>query len=399
MFSYKTDASDAAAMAAVWYGLAGRTPDPQGLAWWTKQIQQDGSQPAFDNFTKGIAKDTPANATILQQNVAKYKTATGLAPYQPSANVPQFPGTNHKTLIAEAQEPVGNFLKNIAPAVALIPGVGPLVSAALAAAGQAIIPGANLGDAVKAGVTGAAEGAGVSALSGITGLSGVIGGGSSAAGSAASAIPDAATMDPGALAGAADATGGVNAATMAPGALASAADAGSGSSGILSGLTGSSGLTTLDILKGIGGGVEAYTKQANDAATLAEKKREFDATNALSTQNTAVTEGQNAVATQNKLNTAPLADKSQYLLNASMSAPPTAFKPRDYTQPGGTNNLATPASGGAAAQLAANQAASSSYTPGAGGVDTSTLQLLLSKLKGSGSAFGNMPTTSPTGTG
>ena len=182
-----------------------------------------------------------------------------------------------------------------------------------------------------------------------------------------------------------------------------AAALGSGSAGAGAG-TGSgvlgTGLSTADLLKLGGSALTAGTNYAQSAAALAEKEREFNATNALSTQNTAVTEGNDAVSTQNKLNTAPLADKSQYLLNASLSAPPAPFQPRDITQPGGANNLNTPATGGAAGQLAARpKRRRICPAAGAGGVDTSTLQLLLAKLKGSGSAFGQMPTTSPTPTG
>ncbi len=153
---------------------------------------------------------------------------------------------------------------------------------------------------------------------------------------------------------------------------------------------GSGGLTAQDILHLVGGAGSAAANYMGNQAGIAERQREYNRT-------TGDTEGQMAVGVQNRLNTAPMADNAQYLLMSKLGAPPTAFHPRDITQPGGANNLNTPATGGAADQLAANQAASAKYTPGAGGVDTSALQLLLQKLKGS--AYGSpsaMPSPSPT---
>lgn len=298
-------------MAAVWYGLAGvQNPSPQAIQWWTKQIQQDGSQPAFDNFKNGKGQDAQDkfDPNVLAQNAAKYTAATKLQPFQPSANVPQFPGTNHKTLIAEAQEPVGNFLKNIAPIAALIPGVGPLVSGALAAAGQAIIPGANLGDAVKAGAVGAAEGAGVGALGSATGLTGgvnsLLGGGAS---SASSAPIDLSGMTPEQMAAVGDASAGTAADTsgadmlggLTGKALASTANAGGGATlpgastvaglagkvagggsspssggGILDFLTGNNGLNALGIAQGVNAAQlgEKANNYADQAANLATSR-------------------------------------------------------------------------------------------------------------------------------
>ena len=74
-FSYKTSPSDAAAMAAVWYGLAGvSNPSPQAIQWWTKQIQQDGSQPAFDNFKNGKGQDAQSkfDPNVLAQNAGTF---------------------------------------------------------------------------------------------------------------------------------------------------------------------------------------------------------------------------------------------------------------------------------------------------------------------------------------
>ena len=348
-------------MAQGWYSLIpGVTPTAHDLAWWQKQIAQDGSNTAFKNFTAGIAKDHgPQAAQTLAQNAAAYKAQSGLDPWTPSTGAVngQIPGTTQTLLGGIGQWGDANKA------------VGKDVGLGLMTAG-ALLP-------VGAGVAGAAGAAG-------------------AAGVGAKAIPDAATMAPGALSTVADASAPAGAVGAAVGVPAS-----SDALGVLKNALGGGSATGPNWLSAAGNALDAGVTQQNNANSLAEKKREFDAQNALATQATAQNEGAQAVTTQNKLNTAPLADNAQALLMAKMgpAAAPTAFQPRDYTQAGGTNNLATPATGGAASQLAANQAASAAYKPGAGGVDTSTLQLLLAKLKGSGSAFGNMPTTSPTATG
>jgi hypothetical protein len=64
------------------------------------------------------------------------------------------------------------------------------------------------------------------------------------------------------------------------------------------------------------------------------------------------------------------------------AAAPTTFKPRDYTQ--GLSQIApgATASGGPSTQIEAGQTAAQNYTPGSGGVDDSTLKLLLARMKG-----------------
>jgi hypothetical protein len=119
---------------------------------------------------------------------------------------------------------------------------------------------------------------------------------------------------------------------------------------------------------------------------LAEKQREFNAQLGLADNTQAMT-------AQSALNRAPLADKAQYL--ALNQAAPTAFQPRDYTQAGGLSNLSTPASGGAAKQLQTNAIAANNYTPGAGGVDTSTLQTILARLKAANPAPTGFTPTGP----
>lgn len=82
------------------------------------------------------------------------------------------------------------------------------------------------------------------------------------------------------------------------------------------------------------------------------------------------------MAVLNSINRAPMADKGQYL--ALNHAAPTAFQPRDYTQ--GLTKVQGAPQGGAQAQLAANQAAANNYKPGAGGVDTDTMKLIMGRL-------------------
>jgi len=124
-----------------------------------------------------------------------------------------------------------------------------------------------------------------------------------------------------------------------------------------------------DILKTggeVASGVLDY--QAKQQA-LAQQKEQFEKQYGLA-QNTQASN----VASQ--LNRAPLADKGQYL--ALNYQGPQTFQPRDYTH--GLNQIQGQAQGGAGAQIAANQAASANYKQGAGGVDTSTLKLILSRL-------------------
>lgn len=123
----------------------------------------------------------------------------------------------------------------------------------------------------------------------------------------------------------------------------------------------------LGLLGGIGSGIANYNLSKDQ---LAQQAAEFAKQYGLAS-------GEAALAAKSQLNRAPLADKGQYLaLNA---AAPTPFQPRDYTS-GGLSSTRGSASGGAAQQLAANAITANNYKPGAGGVDTSTLQQFLKSL-------------------
>ena len=435
--NYTTSQQSAMAMVEQWYGmvpsLENESPDAfaKDAQHWVTQIQQDGSHTAFLNFASSIASQHPDLNQSFLSNIAAQTKATGAAPWTPpggttgDAKTDQLPGTNTKSggaIIGSAlTSPVGKAVEDVVAGVIDVVTDGaatPLTTAGLVAlqgGGAALEPGSNFGTIAKGAIGGAAggvaAGGAASLLSGALGLGAGAAGGATAAGGAG---VDVAGMTPAQMAAVGDASAGTAADTSAvdwaagltPAQMAAAGNAGgTGASAAPSlaagagGAAATNGLSTADLLKLGGSALTAGTNYAESAAQLAERAKEFAATNALNTQNTAVNEGNDAVATQNKLNTAPLADQSQYMLQKGLSAPPAPFQPRDYTQPGGTNNLLTPATGGAAGQLAANRAASASYTPGAGGVDTSALQLLLAKLKGSGSAFGNMPTTPSTQTG
>lgn len=154
------------------------------------------------------------------------------------------------------------------------------------------------------------------------------------------------------------------------------------------------GLKWGDILKGAGAGIEAYTQQQDTAAQLAERKREFDQSQAQQqaqyARSISNAESQQAAQLQSLVNRAPMADKAQSLLMSRMSAAPTAFKPRDYTQ--GLSNIqpGQTASGGPADQMASAQTAAANYTPGSGGVNTDTYNLLLNRLKGNALAKSGM---------
>ncbi len=164
------------------------------------------------------------------------------------------------------------------------------------------------------------------------------------------------------------------------------------------------------LINAAGNAAGAYETAAQTAAKIAEQKAEFGVTSAqqaardaaqqaqaaaaLKEQEAALaqqgsqfgrttgdTEGQTAVGVQGQINRSPIADKAQALLMARMGVQPGAFQPRDYTQ--GISNIARPFTTPGAPVATAMQSAAAHYTPGQGGVDTSTAQQLLAKLKAS----------------
>lgn len=139
-------------------------------------------------------------------------------------------------LVSRNQDSVGNLIKNVAPLAAIIPGVGPILSAGLGAAGQAIIPGSNLGNDIKQGAVSGAEGLGAAALGGALGVPGLS---TPSLGSAANSVAK-----------------GVGAAT-AP------SSGGSGMSGI-------PGLSTITNALGLGNNPLALAQAANEANLISQ---------------------------------------------------------------------------------------------------------------------------------
>lgn len=438
MTQWKTSPDKAAALAAQWYALSGTVPRPEWLQHWTTAIMQDGSNTAWRDFTRPNGNEPPAELAARRAAPSLAVKAGITNPAQPDGKSPgQLPGTNTKSIDHTWGITIPPSVANVLKTVAEV-GIGALTGgagwAALAGGVLGNVGGGALGNAgdilrntVKGAATGAmaggagaalgssvASGAGLGATVGNV-VRGAIAGPGSAMGSLGKALGVGKTVT-GALPGGAPsgAPTGLSDAELrllsnastpynelpalpdmsvpgtrdtprspAPGGMP-AMDGGTPGGGLWG-----SGLSPSDLLKMAGDAVTRGMDYRQQQALLEQQKQQFNRTQGN-------LEGQQAVAVQNRLNTAPMADNAQYLLMSKLGVPPTAFKPRDYTQAGGATNLTTPATGGAADQLAANQAASAKYTPGAGGVDTSALQLLLSKLKNS--AYGT-PNTSPAGAG
>jgi hypothetical protein len=181
--NYKVDAATARTMATAWYALAGRTPDPQGLAHWTAEIQKDGSHTAFGNFSNGI--QAAGQGATLQANVDKLKKSAGLNPWQPNAETPQLAGTNTKIALGPSgglthggntgNPTIDALIKAVAEigAGALTGGAAaPFVGAAVGGIDSAVTPGSNLGNIVGNTASGAAMGALGGKLGGAGGLLG-----------------------------------------------------------------------------------------------------------------------------------------------------------------------------------------------------------------------------------
>lgn len=85
-----------------------------------------------------------------------------------------------------------------------------------------------------------------------------------------------------------------------------------------------------------------------------------------------------ALAIQNQLNRAPIADKAQAMLLARLGATPTAFAPRDMTR--GTGELSRRAADPMGDVMSAMSKAAAGYKSGDGGMDFSLHRALISKL-------------------
>lgn len=241
---YKVSQSDAQAMAEQWYALVPKSVNLYSLSpaavtsainHWATEIQQDGSNSAFQDFSNSIAKQHgPTAAAELASNAALQTKQTGLPPWTPAQGAVngQYPGTNTKSVGAEIgtalTSPVGKIVEGvIAGAIDVISGgaLTPLTTAGLGilqGAGAAVQPGANFGSIAGAALGGAGEGAlaglGAGVVNSLTG---------GALESATANLPNAATMNPNALASVANATSGTSVAPSVVG-LPSAATIGTG---------------------------------------------------------------------------------------------------------------------------------------------------------------------------
>lgn len=293
MTQYTVKAPDAAAMVSQWYQLAGNpNPSPKAVAWWTKQIQQDGSHTAFLNFSNGKGQDAQSqfNPQTLIANVAASTKQNGYAPWQPNAQTPQYPGTNTKSggaIIGSALDsPVGKIIEDVAAAALDFVTAGaatPFTTAGLAAlqgGGKALQPGENFGSIAKEGASGAASGIAAGGLAGLAGSAGLPGFG------ALSAAPDAATMTPGALstiANAGSSPAAVNSALGLPNIGAVTAGGAINTAKQVAGAVGANGLPSAGPVSGSSGGIG-------------------DLLNSLGTTIPAVLQGANATNLQNKSN-------------------------------------------------------------------------------------------------
>jgi hypothetical protein len=159
--AYKTSVADATALANQWYALMGRAPDDKGLSHWIGEIQKDGSNTAWQNFS-GSPESKAAG-------VVQKAAAQGINPVAPPAGSSfagqaQLPGTNKKswdnTFGATVPPAVADALRMAAEAGGTIVGIPPEVTGAIV---NNIGHGAinNFGDVLKRGAMGAVQGGGV----------------------------------------------------------------------------------------------------------------------------------------------------------------------------------------------------------------------------------------------
>lgn len=353
---YKVSQPDAQAMAEQWYALVPKSVNLYSLSpaavtsavnHWATEIQQDGSNSAFQDFSNSIAKQHgPTAAAELASNAALQTKQTGLPPWTPAQGAVngQYPGTNTKSVGAEIgtalTSPVGKIVEGvIAGAIDVVSGgaLTPLTTAGLGilqGAGAAVQPGANFGSIAGAALGGAGEGAlaglGAGALNSLTG---------GALESATAGLPSAASMSPGALSSVANATSGTSVAPSVVG-LPGAAAIGTGVNaaktvagvGGVAGASGappnsSSGVTNL--LNGLGTTIPLIAGATN-AANLQAQAQQY-------AQDAVNTDTQQYAAEQ------PLRDAGMAgLLNPSTPAPGLPAIQALATAAGKGNPFATP---------------------------------------------------------
>jgi len=406
--AYKTSAGDAAALATKWYeqGL-GRAPDAEGLQHWVGEIQKDGSNTAWQNFS-GSPEVQKAGAA------AKFQAA-GVNPIELSPGAGQLPGTNMKNITntwgATLPPAVAEALRVAAQAGGMAFGIDPRVSGAIL---QNLGHGAidNVGDVLQRGAMGALSGAmtggAVNGAKAGTGFMGTLGGAAKGAiGGAMNPFADSSGLNKAASAvGAGGGSGGGNFGAAPDGGWNSNAGGGNNGGGTVNTSGGNSTMDYIknlfkdttggDILRTAGSAIGGYLSNEQAQAALAQRKAEFDQTAAQRKaeyeRTTGNSEATSAANAEQAINRAPLADKAQYQLMARMGIAPTAFKPRDYTQ--GLSNIASTPTGGYGDVLDTMGGAAKSYTTGAGGINTSALSLLQNRMLANAKTPA-MPATTP----
>lgn len=150
MAAYKTSAQDAAALATKWYqqGL-GRAPDAAGLQHWIGEIQKDGSNTAWQNFS--------SSPEAQKTGAASRFAAAKVNPIELTPGAGQLPGTAHGA-VTDVVQRNESWLKPLAVTAATALG-GPL-------AGGAVGGGWNYADTHNLGnaALGAAQGYGIGRL-------------------------------------------------------------------------------------------------------------------------------------------------------------------------------------------------------------------------------------------
>ena len=125
MAAYKTSAADAKALASQWYqqGL-GRAPDAAGLQHWISEIQKDGSNTAWQNFS--------GSPEAKQAGAAAKFAAAKTNPIELTPGAGQLPGTAHGA-VTDVVQRNESWLKPLATGLASTLG-SPLLGAAVSGA-------------------------------------------------------------------------------------------------------------------------------------------------------------------------------------------------------------------------------------------------------------------------
>lgn len=140
------------------------------------------------------------------------------------------------------------------------------------------------------------------------------------------------------------------------------------------------------------GDVEEARRQLEQARRqfeqgMTQRQHEFGRTQGQS-------EAMDVLDVQRNIDSSPLRDQVMAMMKARIGAPPQSFVPRDPLRPpGGTQ--ATGSAADPTGQMEVMRNAASNYTPGSGGVDTSTAESVKAMLMGNMSRPVPAPPTMP----